>query len=186
MFNKFMSEEIKFLGHKFSEIKAEINKDTKTAIANFEKLKNKKSVQMFLSLINWDRRFIKNLARMTQPVESLLKKGRKFEWTREQQKAFNEIKRSFQEAPDLFLIRPEHEFGIFVDAVKSGLGVRLHQYKKGSKERYIVGYASRSLKGAEVNYTVTELECLAIVWALRKWHTLLLGRHVKIHTDIRR
>jgi len=76
---EFMNEEIKFLGHKFSEIKAEINEDTKTAIANFERPKNKKSVQAFLGLINWDRRFIKNLARMTQPLENLFKKGRKFE-----------------------------------------------------------------------------------------------------------
>lgn len=134
---EFMCEEIKFLGHKFSEIKAEINDDTKTAIANFEKPKNKKTLQTFLGLINWDRRFIKNLARMTKPLEELLKKERRFEWAKEHQKAFNEIKRSFQEAPDLFLIRPDHEFGIFVDAAKSGLGARLYQYKRGSEEKYM-------------------------------------------------
>jgi len=88
----------------------------------------------------------------------------------------------FQEAPDLFLIRPGYQYGIFVDAARSGLGARLYQYREESDEKYI-GYASRSLKGAELNYTVTELEYLAVVWALCKWHTLLMGRHVKVHTD---
>jgi len=180
---EFMKEEIKFLGHSFSEVKAEINNETKMAVINFERPRNKKAVQAFLGLVNWDRRFIKNLARMTQPLEVLLKKGRKFEWAKEQQEAFNEIKRAFQEAPDLCIIRPDYQFGIFVDAARSGLGARLYQYQEGSDERHTVGYASKSLKGAEINYTVTELECLAMVWALRKWHTLLLGRHVKIHTD---
>lgn len=76
---EFLKEEIKFLGHTFNEIKAEINNDTKTAVANFEKPRNKKAIQAFLGLVNWDRRFIKNLARMTQPLEALLKKGQKFE-----------------------------------------------------------------------------------------------------------
>ncbi|KMQ88181.1 retrovirus-related pol polyprotein from transposon [Lasius niger] len=76
------------------------------------------------------------------------------------------------------------KFGIFVDASKFGLGAQLYQYDDSNEEeKFTVAYASRSLKGAELNYTVTEIECLALVWALRKWHTTLLGRHVKIHSD---
>lgn len=66
-----MKEEIKFLGHKFNDVKAEINNETKMAIANFKRPKNKKAIQAFLGFINWDRRFIKNLVRMTQPLEIL-------------------------------------------------------------------------------------------------------------------
>lgn len=38
-------------------------------------------------------------------------------------------------------------------------------------------------KGGGVQFAVTELECLAIVWALKKWHEMLLGRHIRVHTD---
>ena len=48
-----------------------------------------------------------------------------------------------------------------------------------------MAYASQNLKGVETNYTVMELDCLTIVWALKKWHIILLGRHVKVHTDHR-
>jgi hypothetical protein len=180
---EFMKTEITFLGHTFNEIQAEINTDTKMAIANFERPKCKKEIQMFLGLVNWDRRFIQNLARQTKPLEQLLCKGEKYEWTKERQDAFNEIKRAFQEAPNLFLIRPGYRFGIYVDAARNGLGARLYQYAEGDERKYTVAYASRSLKGSEARYTITELEGLALVWALRRWHTLLLGRHVRVHTD---
>ncbi|KMQ92189.1 retrovirus-related pol polyprotein from transposon, partial [Lasius niger] len=82
--------------------------------------------------------------------------------------------------------RPGLKFGIYVDASKYGLGARLYQYKENRpEERFTVAYASRSLKGAKLNYTVTDIECLALVWALRKWHATLLGRHVKVHSDHR-
>ncbi|XP_011684673.1 PREDICTED: uncharacterized protein LOC105448012 [Wasmannia auropunctata] len=64
-------------------------------------------------------------------------------------------------------------------SAKSGLGARLYQYKEGDDKKFTVAYTSRSLKSAEVNYTTTELKCLALVWAVKKWHTLRLGRHFK-------
>ncbi|XP_036139609.1 uncharacterized protein LOC118644672 [Monomorium pharaonis] len=183
---EFMKPEIKFLGHTFNEIRAEMNEDTKSAIKNFERPKNKKGVQAFLGLVNWDRRFIKGLANLTKPLENLLRKGVKFAWTDTEQKAFNEIKRAFDEAEKLFVIRPNKKFGIFVDASKYGLGARLYQYTDEEPEKkFTIAYASRSLKGAELNYTVTEVECLALVWALKKWHTTLLGRKIRVHTDHR-
>lgn len=100
-----MKKEIKFLGHTFSEITAEINQDTRDAIKNIDRPRNKRDVQAFLGLVNWDRRFVRNLSRLKQPIEQLLKKNVKFIWSNVEQKAFLEIKRVFNEAPTLFLIR---------------------------------------------------------------------------------
>ncbi|KMQ88058.1 gag-pol fusion protein [Lasius niger] len=87
----------------------------------------------------------------------------------EQQNAFNDIKAAFGEADNLFVIRSDYKFGIYVDASKRGLEARLYQYHESNLgEKFTVSYASRSLKGAELNYTMTELECLALIWALRK------------------
>lgn len=163
-----------------------MNEDTKLAIRNFERPRNKKGIQAFLGLVNWDRKFIKELAEMTKPLEHLLWKNVKFEWTDERERSFGKIKRAFTEAPCLFIIRLGLKFGLHVDASKYSLGARLYQYSENEPDKqYTIAYASRSLRGAELNYTVTEIECLELVWALRKWHTTLLGRHVKIHTDHR-
>jgi len=183
---EFVRREVKFLGHTFDEITASINDETRCAIKSFPRPKNIKAVQAFLGLANWDRRFIKNLARLTKPLERLLKKDVKFEWSETEQEAFNAIKRAFEDAPTLYLIKANMNFGIDVDASKTGIGARLFQYNESEPtEKFTIGYASRSLKSAEKNYTVTELECLALIFALKKWHTLLMGRRVKVNTDHR-
>lgn len=181
---EFMQTEIRFLGHTFSEVEAQINQETKLAVESFQRPRNKKAIQSFLGLVNWDRRFVRNLASFTKPLEELLKKEARFRWTEDEQVAFDRIKGAFASAPTLFLVRPGMRFGIQVDASVSGLGARLFQYDEQGRE-YTIAYASRSTKGAEVNYTVTELECLALVWALRKWCAVLMGRHVRVRTDHR-
>lgn len=75
-------------------------------------------------------------------------------------------------------------YGIYVDANKVVLGARLYMFEPNNeKKEYTIAYASRSLKNAEKNYTITELECLALVFALRKWHIILMGRKVRVNTD---
>lgn len=183
---EFLKNEISFLGHTFDQVKVDMNTDTRLAIQNFPKPYNRKTIQSFLGLVNWDRRFIHRLAELTKPLEQLLKKNVKFQWREEHQNAFMSIKEAFRDASCLSIIRSDMKFGIYTDASRSGLGARLYQYHESNPEaKYTVAYASRSLRGAELNYTITELECLAIVWALRKWHLMLLGRHIVIHTDHR-
>lgn len=65
---------------------------------------------------------------MTQPLEKLLKNEMKYKWNKEQDVAFERIKQAFEKAPDLFLIRQEYNFGIYVDAADSGLRSMLFQY----------------------------------------------------------
>ncbi|KMQ91056.1 krab-a domain-containing protein, partial [Lasius niger] len=176
---EFARSEIRFLGHTFNEITADINEETRSAIRSFPRPTNKKGIQAFLGLANWDRRFIKNLARKTRPLEMLLKKDAKFDWTKEQQDAFDEIKEAFEDAPVLYLARPDRRFGVEIDASKTGLGARLYQYESNENEKkYTVAYASRSLKKAEMNYTITELECLALEFDLEIRH--IPGKENKI------
>ncbi len=46
-----------------------------------------------------------------------------------------------------------------------------------------VAYASRSLTAAERNYGITELETLAVFWALTHYHSYLYGQEVTVYTD---
>lgn len=178
----FAAKDIRFLGHEIDSHHIKMSDETKNNIAAFPVPKNKKQIQAFLGLVNWDRRFVPNLTEMTRPLEKILQKTEKFKWTNQEQKTFQDIKRAFVEAETLAIIDPELDFGLDTDASTIGLGARLYQFDKNEQQRTIA-YASRSLRPAETRYTITELEGLALVWALRKWIVLLAGRRVRVNTD---
>ena len=85
--------------------------------------------------------------------------------------------------PDLYRL---HEvFAIKTNASQVVLGAVLTQeYKiKGKKIFMPVLYASRSLKGAKRRYSVTDLEALAVVWAVKTFRLYIKGTQFKVLTD---
>ena len=74
------------------------------------------------------------------------------------------------------------EFHVHVDASSIALGVVLAQLGEGDLD-HPIAYASRKLSFAEQNYTTTEREGLAMVYALQMFKNYLLGGHFKMFTD---
>ena len=110
----------------------------------------------------------------------LLKKEQPFEWTEKQQTAFDRLKARLIEEPILRYPDFNLPFVIFTDASKTGLGAVLSQRKDGKE--YVVAYASRTTNKSEENYPITDLECLAIVWAIKHFHHYL-ARPFTVVTD---
>ncbi|GFX06253.1 retrovirus-related Pol polyprotein from transposon 17.6 [Trichonephila clavipes] len=105
------------------------------------------------------------------------KKGAKFNWSTEAQDAFNKLKRVLTEAPVLQLPNFLEQFNLFTDA--SGVGIDAVQNQNPRP----TAFASRTLNKDKRNYTVTERECLAVIWALNKVKTYFRSLPVKIITD---
>ena len=80
------------------------------------------------------------------------------------QRAFEELKKRMTEAPVLALSLADRDFILHTDASGQALGAVLCQL--GGE--HPVAFASRVLQGAELNYGITELEGLAVVWACKQ------------------
>ncbi|CAB0035370.1 unnamed protein product [Trichogramma brassicae] len=124
-------------------------------------------------MVGWYARFLQNLADVRQPLTDLTKKDRPWKWGEAQQKAFETIKQMLTEAPVLARPNPNLPFTIQTDASNFALGAVLSQETDGHE--HPIAYASRTLNKAERNYTTTEKECLAVIWAVNKFRGYILG-----------
>jgi hypothetical protein len=111
-----------------------------------------------------------------------LKKSELFRWTPECDKAFDILKEKLSTAPILIFPNWEIEFHVHVDASGIALGAILVQPGEGNMDHPIY-FSSRKLSQAERNYTTTEREGLAMIYALQKFRHYLLGSHFKFFTD---
>ncbi|GFS74017.1 transposon Tf2-8 polyprotein [Trichonephila clavipes] len=138
---------------------------------------NSKEVSKFLGISQWYAKFIKNYADICEPLYNLKRKLKRFIWSIEAQKAFDVVKAAITKAPVLKFPDFKKPFELFTNASSIGVGAVLNQ------EQRPVVFASCTLSAAERNYTVTERECLAIVWALNKSITYLGFLSIKVITD---
>lgn len=67
-------------------------------------------------------------------------------------------------------------FYIQSDSSGYGLGACLFQINEISHDKEVIAFTSRTLKGAEIGYKITEKEALAVVHALKQWCTIVLGQ----------
>jgi len=135
-------------------------------------------VRSFIGLVNFFRRFIPHFADVAHPLTILTSKTPDFVWGSEQQAAFAALKQSLLTSPLLDYPRKNDKFVLATDASDIGLGAVL-----STNRGTVIEYASRTLNKAEGNYSTTEKECLAIVWAVHKFRHYLIGAHFLLETD---
>ena len=92
-------------------------------------------------------------------------------WTEECQEAFTSHKKLLTEAPILAYPDFSRDFELETDASAKGLGAVLSQEQEDDK-LHPIAYASRS---QEKNYGVTDMETLAVVWAVSHFTTISMA-----------
>jgi hypothetical protein len=128
------------------------------------------------------RWFIQNYAQIAAPLEKLLHKDTKYEWTPECQKALDTLKEKLVTTPILVFPDWSKLFHVHVDASSIALGAFFLHNREGNIDHPIY-FSSRKLSDAKNNYTTTKHEGLAMVYALHKFHHYLLGSAFKFFTD---
>lgn len=178
---EFLRKEITFLGHIISENQIKPDETKMDAVKNFPRPRDPKGIKSFLGLVGYFRRFIDNFALLALPLTRLLKKNVPFNWTSEQQKAFEALKNKLLEKPILQIFDPTKPLNVQTDASNYAIACTLTQGPLG--EDHPVSYYSRVLNKAETNYSTVEKELLAITYALKMFRPYILGIPFNIITD---
>ena len=110
-----------------------------------------------------------------------LLKDTPFEWNEACQKAFEKLKGTLTSAPIMQLPDWSLPFEIMCHANDYAVGVVLGQCK--DKKPYVIYYASKTLDSAQINYSTTENELIAVVFALDKFRAYLVGSPIVVFID---
>ena len=177
----FMVNQGIVLGHVISSRGIEVDKAKIDIISKLPHPTNVKTIRQFLGHAGFYRRFIKDFAKIAKPLYKLLEKDAQFIWEEGCQKSFEELKSHLTTAPIVRAPNWQLPFEVMCDASDLAKGAVLGQREDGKP--HVVYYASKTLNEAQRNYTTTEKELLAMVYALDKFRAYLVGADIVIFTD---
>eukprot|EP00795_Rhopilema_esculentum_P001442 gene1442-biopygen10090 len=140
-----------------------------------------KDIRSFLGLANYYRRFVQGFAKIASPLNMLTRKGIPFVWSSACENAFHLLKQRLCSAPILAYPDFTKSFHLYTDASQTALRYILGQVIEGRE--VVLAYGGRGLNPAEVNYSTTEREALAVVDGVKHYQTYLAGGKFFIHTD---
>lgn len=174
---QFFKAEVQFLGFFLSSNGVRSNPEKVAVIKTWPVPTTPKALMRFLGFCVFYHKFIKDLSSVAKPLYQLLHKDTTFHWSPEAATAFTNLKTIMMTLPTLAFPDPRRPFNLHCDASNFGLGAAL--VKDGTP----IAFASRTLSPAQLNYSTTEKECLAIVWALDHFHAYIYGGDLTVYTD---
>ena len=123
----FEQSNIKYLDVIISENKVQIDEKKLSGVLEWPVLTKVKQVQAFLGFVNFYCRFIENFAKMSKPLSDLTKKNSIWTWGKEQQNAFEMLKKAFTTALVLRIPNDKDLFKLSTDASDFAIGAVLSQ-----------------------------------------------------------
>nr|GEU73499.1 reverse transcriptase domain-containing protein [Tanacetum cinerariifolium] len=177
----FMVKDGIILCHKISKEGIEVDKSKVDVITKLPHLTTIKGIQSFLGHAGFYRRFIKDFSKIARLMTRLLKKDTTFIFSKECVEAFQTLKRKLTEAPILIVPDWDMPFELMCDASDFAIGAVLGQRQE--KHFRPIHYASKTMTEAEPNYTTTEKEMLAVVYAFEKFRSYLIMNKIIVYTD---
>ena len=144
-------------------------------LGKLEKPRSRKALRAALGQYNYYRSVIPCYAGLAAPLEELTKGKAVFAWTGEHERAWHRLKAAVVKACT-GRYSPGKVCTIYTDASDDAAGAALVQDGK------IVAVFSRKFRGAQMSYSVTRREALALLWALQHFDDMLTGT-TKVFTD---
>jgi len=178
----FVRRNIEYLGYSLNNGTIKPSDRHISAVKCFPQPTNVVELQRFLGLTNFFRRFIENYAEKAKPLHNLLRKMESFDFNFKCVQAFNMLKDALVTKPVLHLYNYKAETQLHTDA--SAIAVAAILLQKQQNHAFApVAYYSQATNQAEHNYHSFELEMLAIVKAIERFHIYLYGIDFTVITD---
>eukprot|EP00253_Pinus_taeda_P010219 PITA_10219 len=178
---EFLMTEGTVLGHTISQQGLQVDPNKIAIIQKVPPPQKIRDVRSFLGFVGYYGRFIKDFSKLASPLFSLLGKDVEFKWIDDCQGALDELKDKLVSAPILRGANQALPFHIHTNALNKAIGAGLGQVEE--KFPYAIYFVSKNLSKAEVNYTVTKKEFLAIVHSLNKFKHYITGYQTFVHTN---
>ena len=170
------ASQVEYLGHIISSEEVAMDTQKISHILDWPAPTNVKTLRGLLGLTSYYRCFIKFYGVIVKPLIDLLKKG-SFAWSDRAQLAFDALKQAMVSTPVLALPNFNLPFVVKSNASSEGIGAVLSQ---GGRP---IAYFSKGLALKHQVLSVYEKKMLAILAAVKKWHSYFIGRHFQIRTN---
>nr|GEU77414.1 reverse transcriptase domain-containing protein [Tanacetum cinerariifolium] len=158
-----------------------IERDKVDVIAKLPPSTTAKGIRSFLGYASFYRRFNQDFSKIARPMTHLLEKQTPLFFSSDCQSSFEILKKKLTEAP--ILVSPDWDlsFEIMCDASDFAVGAVLGQ----QKDKYFrpIHYASKTLSDSQTNYTASEKELLAVVYAFENFQSYLLLSKTIVYMD---
>ena len=164
---------VNFLGHIVSGNGLAVDPAKVKVVNDWEPPTDVGTVRSFVGLVQYFKRFIKDLSTILSPMTNLTKKNAVFVWSEECETSFQTVKAMLSSAPVLAMPDPNSRYSVYTDASIYGCGGVLMQNDKP------VAYCGRKFDKTMTNWTTTEQELYGLVHADRK-STRLNSSHLDL------
>ena len=179
---EFHQKVVDFLGYVVTTEGIKADPEKVKALLEWPRPTNVKELQSFLGTINFNRRFIRGFSQLALPLTKLTRKDTLYEWSKDQQQAFQRLKEACTTTPTLRTFESGKPIRIETDASDTATGACLLQQHDGAW--HPVAYYSRKMTDPEQNYDIHDKELLAIVLAFQQWRVYAEGAtDIEVLTD---
>ncbi|GKD81448.1 reverse transcriptase domain-containing protein, partial [Tanacetum coccineum] len=169
------------LGHKISKLGIKVDRAKVYVIAKLPHPTTVKGVRSFLGHASFYRRFIQDFSKIARLMTHLLEKETPFVFSKDCIDVFQTLKKKLTEAPILVVPDWNLPFELMCDASDFPIGAILGQRK--TKHFQPIHYASKTMTEAQIQYTITEKEMLAVVYVFEKFQPYLVLSKSIVYTD---
>lgn len=134
-----------------------------------------------MGMMSYHRKFVPNFASIAAPLTKLTRKNAPFSWSELEESAFKELLKALESNSMIAHFNNNDPVRVKTDASRIGIAGILEQQQNNIWR--IIYCCSRKLNDQEERYGVTDLEGLAVVFALTKIRSYLVGRHFELLVD---
>ena len=176
--------EVEYVGHTISEAGISHNRSRIDKVLQIQPPSTQGGLKSFVGVCEYFHDHIEHCADYLRPLRKLIEpynKTKALHWDQDSLAAFQLMKDKINECPKLYFVDTNANIYLHTDASKYGIGAYLYQVIDGKEQP--ISYMSRALSKTEINWSTTDKEAYAIVFALYKFEHLLRDINFTIRTD---